>query len=651
MKNIIFIIIVLVNYNLFADIGGNSSSVISNTDTLIYSSFENGFEGWSPVNIKNPGDPTIWRVASNRATSGNHSMGWSDSVSNSYPHGLREALISPQVTLPNTARSFVKFKAYVHLTLNGTYYHDYFLLQYSSNNGTSWNNIMPYAFSGQHPGWLSYPENFGPTASAEITHLRGRTLIFRFLTGSDTLDPNGLGLFIDDFVVYANNCDFEDPNEPNNSIAMATPVTLGQTISASLCPQNDEDFYKFNANAGDQITIATQHSAQYTYLYFYNPSGFTILSAYNEFNYTIPTTGTYTVRVTGVWSYALNYTIYFNSLNPHPDVISVADIPEDQGLKVRIKWQASYYDPQNTSGQIKEYQLWRKMNQDSLKMNGKGLKRVDVSDLASVELNGNNIYLIQNEYWDYIATIPSLTGRPNVNYSYVAQTLEDNVMTYFKVAAIPKNENSPVLWGAEGGGISEDNVTPQLGSLTATGGNGRVKVKWDLDRGANPDIISIELYKGVYEYFPPAEENKIAIMDFMDDEYVDYEIREGYKYFYRLLIKERNGRISLSDAVPMNSGVLSADGEIVPAEYTLLQNYPNPFNPSTTITYALPSEADVSIKVYDILGNMVAEIVNEKKGAGVHKVELKGDGLSSGVYLYKLSAGDFNSVKKMILMK
>ncbi len=81
------------------------------------------------------------------------------------------------------------------------------------------------------------------------------------------------------------------------------------------------------------------------------------------------------------------------------------------------------------------------------------------------------------------------------------------------------------------------------------------------------------------------------------------------------------------------------------------QNYPNPFNPSTSIQYAISSRQFVSLKVYDVLGNEIATLINEEKPAGSYEAEFDANGLSSGVYFYKLTAGDFIMAKKMILTK
>lgn len=85
--------------------------------------------------------------------------------------------------------------------------------------------------------------------------------------------------------------------------------------------------------------------------------------------------------------------------------------------------------------------------------------------------------------------------------------------------------------------------------------------------------------------------------------------------------------------------------------FELQQNYPNPFNPTTTIKYSIPQKSNVSLKVYDILGNEVASLVNEEKSAGKYEVTWYAANLQSGVYFYRLLAGSFIDTKKMILIK
>jgi len=89
----------------------------------------------------------------------------------------------------------------------------------------------------------------------------------------------------------------------------------------------------------------------------------------------------------------------------------------------------------------------------------------------------------------------------------------------------------------------------------------------------------------------------------------------------------------------------------VPENFQLYQNYPNPFNPSTSIKFEISELSFVTLKVYDVLGNEVAILVNEEKPSGIYSAEFKATGMSSGIYFYKLQAGGFVSTKKMILTK
>jgi hypothetical protein len=89
----------------------------------------------------------------------------------------------------------------------------------------------------------------------------------------------------------------------------------------------------------------------------------------------------------------------------------------------------------------------------------------------------------------------------------------------------------------------------------------------------------------------------------------------------------------------------------IPKEYKLEQNYPNPFNPSTTIKYSLPKESLVTLKIYNLLGEEVATLINTEQTIGIYEIDFDASNLSSGIYLYRIQAGDFVEMKKMILMK
>ena len=94
----------------------------------------------------------------------------------------------------------------------------------------------------------------------------------------------------------------------------------------------------------------------------------------------------------------------------------------------------------------------------------------------------------------------------------------------------------------------------------------------------------------------------------------------------------------------------------IPSGYSLSQNYPNPFNPVTSISYEIPKESIVTISVYNLRGQKVADLVSDMHPAGYHNVmwnsmDMSGKSVSSGMYIYTIQADEFRSVKKMVLMK
>lgn len=113
-----------------------------------------------------------------------------------------------------------------------------------------------------------------------------------------------------------------------------------------------------------------------------------------------------------------------------------------------------------------------------------------------------------------------------------------------------------------------------------------------------------------------------------------------------------NGDIYLDNIYFFSSATgIEEIGDVNPSAYALEQNYPNPFNPSTAIRFIQPNANHVTLKVYDLLGQEIATLVNEFKNAGAYEVTFDASNLPSGIYLYSISTGDFNAVKKMMLIK
>jgi hypothetical protein len=129
-------------------------------------------------------------------------------------------------------------------------------------------------------------------------------------------------------------------------------------------------------------------------------------------------------------------------------------------------------------------------------------------------------------------------------------------------------------------------------------------------------------------------------------EYTDQAVVNGVTYTYRLISHDINGTVHEYDLTAQ-----ATPEAPMPVEYALHQNYPNPFNPTTTLSFDLLESGFASLKVYNLLGQEVVTVVNGMMEHGSHIAVFDAADLPSGVYIYRLEAGDFVSQKKMMLMK
>ena len=127
-----------------------------------------------------------------------------------------------------------------------------------------------------------------------------------------------------------------------------------------------------------------------------------------------------------------------------------------------------------------------------------------------------------------------------------------------------------------------------------------------------------------------------------DYSFLDENVSSG-KFQYRLKQIDTDGNFEYSKIIEVDLGALG--------KFELSQNYPNPFNPATTISFSLPQSGNVTLKVFNTIGEQVAELVNGFKEAGLHTLNFSASELNSGVYLYKIEAIGFIQSRKMILLK
>ena len=211
-------------------------------------------------------------------------------------------------------------------------------------------------------------------------------------------------------------------------------------------------------------------------------------------------------------------------------------------------------------------------------------------------------------------------------------------------------------------------VTPvELTSFTGKVENGNVILNWATSTETNNDGFEVQRSGGGSQRSETGDQNGWDNIGFVKGNgttteqkiysFADENLTAG-KYKYRLKQIDYDGSYKYSNEIEVKISL--------PEEFSLSQNFPNPFNPTTTINYTIPEVISnpagrernlfVTLKVYNVLGKEVATLVNEEKQPGVYSVEFdsysdEGQNLSSGVYYYTISAGNYNQSKKMILLK
>jgi len=186
-------------------------------------------------------------------------------------------------------------------------------------------------------------------------------------------------------------------------------------------------------------------------------------------------------------------------------------------------------------------------------------------------------------------------------------------------------------------------IPVELVSFNASLDKNNVVVTWQTATELNSSYFDVERKVSGSEWNSigrvTAAGNSTRTIDYR---FVDENIA-GTISFYRLKQVDLDGSFTYSQEVEVNTAI--------PTSFSLSQNYPNPFNPTTKINYSVPFDSKVTISVYSITGELVMELVNENVSAGSYSVDFNGSNLASGMYIYKMTAGNFTQTSKMMLMK
>ena len=249
-----------------------------------------------------------------------------------------------------------------------------------------------------------------------------------------------------------------------------------------------------------------------------------------------------------------------------------------------------------------------------------------------------------------------------IGYPTLPSSLPVSVVIFdpdnYSLGVTPWGENGNFYkqwWGSEWGSefrnldFIDVNVPVELTSFAAFLDGNNINLKWATATETNNRGFEVQRKLNNSEFSPIGfVEGFGTTTEKREYSFIDQNIKPGTNYSYRLKQIDLNGTFEYSNVVSINSNS--------PSEFSLNQNYPNPFNPSTNIAYSLPIKSDVTLEVYNLIGQKIMTLVNGEVDAGKHTVQLNGSSMASGIYLFKLTAvGEngfqFSSSKKMILLK
>lgn len=255
---------------------------------------------------------------------------------------------------------------------------------------------------------------------------------------------------------------------------------------------------------------------------------------------------------------------------------------------------------------------------------------VEITDAALNVLASGilDLSLSQNGKW-YRATI-----NPPINF-------DSGEKFFISIETVGSGINFPA--GADKNGLIQNksyyfNGATWINLNTLPGyENGAFLIRAEGDIGSTVDRITVSPESGSIN---PGSSRVIEIT--FNSEGLDDNVYEGEVH-----ITTNGGNLD----IPIDFIVDVENLSLLPKEYSLEQNYPNPFNPNTTIDYSIPKSGDVKLTVFDVMGREVKILINRHQNAGIYSVQFNANELSSGIYLYRLTSGEFSLVRKLILLK
>ncbi len=266
------------------------------------------------------------------------------------------------------------------------------------------------------------------------------------------------------------------------------------------------------------------------------------------------------------------------------------------------------------------------------------------------DANPDNASIYRLEYLGGDITLPASYAASVIDKGYVTATFGTGRWMHVAIADVDGDPRAEVLYGEGTGELapiiildSEGQLPVELQSFAASVVDGFVNLKWSTATETNNRGFEVQRKVAGTEFVSVGfVQGKGTSTETQKYSFVDNSVQTG-TYSYRLKQIDLDGSYAFSNVVEVTMN---------PNEFSLAQNYPNPFNPSTTINFSLAKETNVSLKVFDLLGQEISSLVNNQfMNAGSYSYKFDASTLASGTYIYRLEAGDFVQTMKMTLTK
>jgi hypothetical protein len=319
----------------------------------------------------------------------------------------------------------------------------------------------------------------------------------------------------------------------------------------------------------------------------------------------------------------------------YPKILSIRDVPNDQGGKVLIRWVASSLD--TNVNNLTHYTIWRAIPQPQTKFNQPN------KSYRVRKFNGITYF------WENIGSQPAHKLQ---YYAFTAQTLYDSMSTtdgkhYFFISAHTYDPN--VFYDSfVDSGYSVDNLAPLPPRRVASRyENGAVLLTWD--HNSETDLRGYLIYRSDKPGIDIYKTGPIATT--RDSFYIDRSFPTSGRVYYVVAAQDIHDNISSNNSeVEIIITSVSYENE-TPKSFILYQNYPNPFNPATTIEFDIPERTQVKLIIHDALGYEIKVLLDKDLEPGKYKLNFDARDLPSGVYFYTLRTPKFTKTNKMLLIK